>query len=199
MPGLGHLPTVYQIAHALDGRALGRRTLVRQTGVTESTVRTHLNKLRDAGYVEMAKAGSKLTAQGWDRFRPVLEQVRPVPEIGLYGLSLGGHQAAAVVDSLEADLPTTLRLRDAAVREGASGALLLVRRGNDWALSDDDRPLRERDPVDAEHIANVTRDRAGNSLIVAFGATPQVARMGLWRIVVELLPLDARPSHTGRS
>lgn len=194
MPDLGHLPTVYQIAYALDGRALGRRTLVRRTGVTESTVRTHLNKLRDAGYVTMAKAGSALTAAGWDHFTPVLEQVTPVPEIALNGLSLGGHQAAALVASAEADLPTTLRLRDAAVREGAAGALLLVKRGDDWALSDDDRPLSERDPADAAHIEDVTRDRTETSLIVAFGATPQVARMGLWRIVVELLPLG--PSHS---
>ncbi len=190
MSDLGHLPTAYQIAHALDGRALGRRTLVRQTGITESTVRTHLSKLREAGYVKMDKAGTSLTAEGWAFFGPVVERVSPVPEIALDGLSLGGHQAAALVDSAEADLPTTLRLRDSAVREGAPGALLLVNRDGQWALNDDDRPLAERDPVDAAHIAEVARDRAGTGLIVTFGATARVARRALWRVIVELIPPD---------
>lgn len=195
MPDLGHLPTAYEIAHALDGRALGRRTLVLQTGITESTVRTHLNKLRKAGYVKMEKMGTSLTAEGWAFFGPVIERVSLVPEIALNGLSLGGHQAAALVEGAEADLPTTLRLRDSAVREGALGALLLVKRGEDWALGDDDHPLSERDAKDAAHIAEIAKDRPGTGLIVTFGATPRVAHQALWRVIVELIP----PSPSARS
>jgi DNA-binding transcriptional ArsR family regulator len=196
---LGHLPTAYQIAHALDGRALGRRTIVQRTGVSESTVRTHLNKLRDAGYAKMEKAGTSLTATGWEVFGPVVERVSLVPEIALDGLSLGGHQAAALVDSAEADLPTTLRLRDSAVREGAPGALLLVKRGQTWALNDDDRPLADRDAQDAAHIDEATRGRTGTGLIVTFGATPRVAQRALWRVIVELIPPAQAPSHSIRS
>lgn len=199
MADLGHLPTAYQIAHALDGRALGRRTIVQQTGVTESTVRTHLNKMRDAGYVKMTKAGTKLTAEGWAFFGPVVERVSLVPEIALDGLSLGGHQAAALLDGAEADLPTTLRLRDSAVREGAPGALLLVKRGEAWALTNDDRPLADRDAVDAGHIDEVTQDRPGTGLIVTFGATPRVAQRALWRVIVELIPPAHARSHPIRS
>lgn len=191
MRDLGHLPTIYQLVYALDERALGRRTLVHQTGITESTVRTHLGKLRDAGYVKMAKAGTSLTAQGLGTFEPLFDLVKHVTELELSELALDRHNVAALLRRADEPFRESWRYRDAAVREGATGALLLVKRPEGWALGDDAAPLARHNPNDAAHIdERAPGPRLGDGLVISFGATPQVARAGLWRIIAELVPFE---------
>jgi DNA-binding transcriptional ArsR family regulator len=192
---LGHLPTVYQLVWALNHRALGRRTLVEWTGVTESTVRTHLNKLRRAGLVKMAKAGTSLTAQGLEAFAPLFGNVCWTGSLALQDLALDRHNAAALLTAMAGKFKESWRYRDAAVREGATGALLLVKRPDDgWAFSDEPLRLVERYPEDAAQIEKaLPQAQPGDALVVAFGAEPREARAGLWRVIVELFP----PSFSG--
>ena len=193
--GLGHWPTIYALAWALSrcSRPVGRRTLVRRTGITEMTVRTHLNKLRDAGYVKMAKAGTSLTAQGLEAFAPLKRRVRWVGAPALRALALDDHGAAALLRSFSEKLTEGWRYRDAAVREGATGALLLRRDEEGWTFSDQPLPLRERYPEDAALLDNAlsaadVRPQEGDALVIAFAPEPSTAQRGLWRVVVELLP-----------
>ena len=187
---LGHLPTVYQLVWALNHRALGRRTLVERTGITESTVRTHLNKLRRAELVKMAKAGTSLTAQGLETFAPLFENVRWTGSLSLKDLALDRHNAAALLVDAAEKFKESWRYRDAAVREGATGALLLVKRPDGgWAFSDDPLKLAERYPEDAAQIEEVLpQAQPGDTLVIAFGSESWEARAGLWRVIVELFP-----------
>ena len=194
--GLGRWPVVYALAWALcrHPRPLGRRTLVRRTGITEMTVRTHLNKLRAVGYVKMAKAGTTLTAQGLEAFAPLQERVRWVGPLTLRDLALDRYGAAALLRSFSPKLKESWRYRDAAVREGATGALLLVKDARGWAFSDEPLPLAERYPEDARLLEDaVPAPQPGDALIVAFGPEPAIAQRGLWQIVVELLPPSELP------
>jgi len=189
---LGHWPTVYQLVWALNRKTLGRRTLVARTGITESTVRTHLNKLRRAGLVKMAKAGTSLTAP------PGVRWVGALPlEPSTSALALDRHNAAALVAGAADKLKGSWRYRDAAVREGATGALLLVKRPEGWAFGDELEPqpltLEARYPETAVQIERAlsgagTRPQPGDALLVAFGPDRQAARAGLWRVIVELFP-----------
>ena len=198
---LGHWPTVYQLVWALNRKTLGRRTLVARTGITESTVRTHLNKLRRAGLVKMAKAGTSLTAQGLEAFSALWAGVRWVGALPLEpstsALALDRHNAAALVAGAADKLKESWRYRDAAVREGATGALLLIKRPEGWAFGDEPHPqpltLGARYPEDAAHVERAlseagARPQPGDALLVAFGPDPQAARAGLWRVIVELFP-----------
>jgi len=188
---LGHLPTVYRLVYALDQRTLGRRTLVERTGISEMTVRTHLNKLRRAGLVKMAKAGTTLTPKCLETFEKLFECVISVGELELEELALDHHNAAAVVRRLET-LRESWRYRDAAVREGATGALLLVKRPDGWGWCEDPTPLGEQNPHDAPYLEHCVKAHPGDGLIIAFGPSVEPARRGLWSVLVELFPLFQR-------
>lgn len=193
---LGHLPTVYQIVYALNRGTLGRRTLVELTSISEMTVRTHLGKLRRAGLVEMSKAGTTLTAKGLATFDKLFERVVSVGELELEELALDRHNAAAVVRRLET-LRESWRYRDAAVREGATGVLLLVKRPDVWGWSEDPMPLVEQNPHDASYLESRVQAQAGDGLIIAFGPSLSLARYGLWSVLVELIPLSFSQNQGG--
>jgi len=187
---LGHLPTVYQLAWALRARPLGRRTIAEKTGITEMTVRTHLGKLRRAGLVKMAKAGTSLTARGFEAFSQLFTRVRWVGTLKLEELALDRCSAAALLAGFKAELRESWRYRDAAVREGATGALLLVRESEGWAFSEQCLPLRERYPDDAFQIEmTLPQAESEDALIIAFAPEPQKARSGLWQMIAQLLPV----------
>ena len=152
MTELGHRPTVYQIIYALHLHPLGRRTLVHRTGITESTVRTHLNKLRAAGLVTVAKGGTALTPLSAKAFTALFERVLHVGGLKLRDLALDHHNAAAWIRGAGNALWESWRYRDAAVREGATGVLLLIQRADGWGLSDDEKPLAEQNPNDAAYL-----------------------------------------------
>jgi DNA-binding transcriptional ArsR family regulator len=163
---------------------------VEKTGITESTVRTHLRKMRRAGLVKMAKAGTSLTAQGLEAFAPLLERVRWVGPLALGELALDHHNAAALLANFREELKESWRYRDAAVRAGATGALLLVKLSDGWAFSDELLPLKGRYPTDAAKLEEtLSHAEPEDALVIAFGAEPHEARAGLWRVIVELLPL----------
>lgn len=186
---LGNLATVYQMVHALgEGRPLGRRTLVRATGITESTVRTHLNKLRGAGLVKMGKSGTTLTSAGVEAFETLFQRIGPVVELDLTELALDRHNAAAPLRQGEGALRGSWRYRDAAVREGATGALLLVKHAHGWTLSDDVIPLADRNSRDEAAISRALAARDGDGLAISFGPSRTMAMFGLWRLITELVP-----------
>jgi predicted transcriptional regulator len=54
----------YQLLYELRATPLGRRTLVKRTGLTESVVRTELEKLEARKLVSFSKLGTALTARG---------------------------------------------------------------------------------------------------------------------------------------
>ncbi len=194
MAELGHLPTVYQLVYALDQHALGRRTLVQRTGITESTVRTHLNKLRTAGYVKMAKGGTTLTPAGRRAFQRLFERVPRVEELPLKELALDHKNVAALIRGMGERFRESWRYRDAAVRAGATGALLLIRRQSSWTLSDDPTPLARQNPHDASHLerAFAFDSQPGDGMVIVFGPTRRVAAGGLWCVLTELFPMKTQ-------
>lgn len=192
MTELGHRPTVYQLVYALHSHPLGRRTLVHSTGITESTVRTHLNKLRAAGLVTMAKEGTALTPKGTKAFTALLEQVLCVGQLKLSDLALDHHNEAAWIRGAGDALRESWRYRDAAVREGSTGVLLLVQRANGWSLSDDAKLLIKQNPHDASYLQKTFDAQPGDGVIIAFGPSRRIAQSGLWRVLAELFPTQTR-------
>ncbi len=170
---------------ALEAGPLGRRTLVERTGVTESTVRTHLNKLRERGWVQFAKPGTSLTGAGREAFAPLFRAVRDVETVDLVELELPGVQLAAHLRAPDGE--ASWAVRDRAIRGGADGAVLL-------RYDDAFRFLDTRDSLRAPRaeaaLASAFPDvRPGDLVLVAFGADFAPTARGLWRMVVELLDL----------
>lgn len=185
-------PIQNALIYALREGALGRRTLVRQTGITEMTVRTHLEKLRAAGLVTMVKAGTLLTPSGLEVFSNGLQRIAHVGPLPLAELTLDRHNAAALVKRAGEALRGGWRYRDLAVRAGASGALFLTRGSEDWHLSDEEHPLREHNPQDTKTIEARYPAQPGDGLVIAFSSKSALAGLSLWEILTALITTSER-------
>jgi hypothetical protein len=180
-------PIQNALIYALREAPLGRRTLVRQTGITEMTVRTQLEKLRALGFVNMAKGGTSLTPRGLATLKDGLRRIAYVGSLPLSELALDRHNVTALVTQAGDALREGWRYRDLAVRAGATGALFLTRGPEDWHLSDDPHPLHEKNPIDAQTIESRYAARPGDGLIIVFSVGKTRAGLGLWEILTTLV------------
>jgi predicted transcriptional regulator len=184
----------YQLAYFLKTTPLGRRTLVQCTGLTESVVRTELGKLEAQEFVRFAKAGTTLTPTGKTHFEELFRRVPRIEELDLAELKLDRFNRAAQIRRGGVALQTW-RLRDLAVREGATGALFLIQREKHLCLVDEARPLAHHNGRDASLLqAHFSDLQAGDLLVIVFAPNRATAGAGLWRILSEIVPIGER-SH----
>jgi len=176
------------LLYALWEQPLGRRTLVRRTAITESTVRTHLNKLRARGWVDFAKAGTTLTGEAKSAFAPLFQSVQGVEQVRLDDLELPPCQVAAHIRVAGAP-KAVWRLRDRAIQGGAGGALLL-QFNKSLVFPDEQNPLDKASPASNRALLDAFSGlKDGDWVLVAFASTMPAAQRGLWSMVVELLQL----------
>ncbi len=176
----------------LRGGPLGRRTLVERTGWTESVVRTELEKLEAQGWVEFAKPGTSLTEIGAARLEGVFGRIRRVTlALDLVEVHLDRTNCAALVRGV-AQVPKTWQMRDAAVREGASGILVLAREQTALHLVDVEASFSRRNSQDT---ARIERDlgplEPGDWIVIAFATSEGLASAALWRAMSEALSVPA--------
>lgn len=173
-----------QLAHHISLSRLGRRRLALVTGLSEMAVRIELDRLRDRGLIRIERAGVELTDAGNAHFAPLLESIRDLCEVEFTSLRLGQVALAAHVRAEE--LSAAWILRDRAVREGASGLLLLSWNQDAWRFAHDGEPITVRNTRDARTIAKSFPDpREGDRLVIAFGPTLQQASLGLWHVLAQ--------------
>jgi hypothetical protein len=175
-----------QFAYHIGRSRLGRRRLALRTGLTEMAARIELERLRDRKLVVFGRSGVALTAAGRRRFARFLEPVRSVTEVELTSLRIDDVGLAAHLAGGKTGPVWTLR--DAAIREGATG-LLLLRFGPDgWCFAHDAEPIRRRNPQDATAIDETFPDRRKEDLLlIASGPDLGRAGLGLWRVVLTVL------------
>lgn len=171
----------------LSRGAGGRRSLARATGWGEIVVRRELERLRSLGLVEMDRRGTRLTPEGRRAFAAIIAGVKDAKELRLEELRLDRLTLGALVGGATASLPTW-HLRDLAIREGASGAILIARRSSELRFSDSNESIAARNPRDAAALRESFPGREGDLIVLVSASDRRRAHLGLWRIIVELLP-----------
>ncbi len=175
-------PAACQLIFWIDRATLGRRRLAVRTGLSEMTVRLELERLRDLGLLSLRRSGAELTKAGRARFRWLFDRVKAVSEPDLTSLRLDEVAVAALVTTEEKS--PAWRQRDLAIREGATGLLLLRLRPEGWCFAENDEPVAVHNQEDAAVLkaafpVSCVEDR----LIIAFGPDRRCAGLGLWRVV----------------
>lgn len=181
---------VVSILCPLSQRSLGRRTLVEQTGITESTVRTHLNKMKSLGWVDFAKAGTSLTQNGYEAFASLLDTIEHFSnQMNLADLRLGERCCAIQLRGIH--LPEVAwPLRDRALQGGASGALLLQYQ-NGIVFADTQDSLNVAAPDSTRTLEQTFLDLQNDDLIlIAFSDQLGPASRGLARMLVQLFDIE---------
>jgi len=174
-----------QLIYYVGKAHLGRRRLAAVSGLSEMSVRLELQRLRDAGWVTIDRSGVELTKSGRRRFASVLNRIRDVCEVDLTSLRLDACALAGLVATHERS--AVWAVRDLAVREGATGLLLLRFSALGWSFSHDGEPVAERNPTDAGTLATTFPEAtADDRLVVAFAPDLGSAGLALWRVLGEL-------------
>lgn len=171
-----------QIVFSLGQGRLGRRRLAGCTGLSEMEVRLELERLRGLGDVNLRRSGAELAQAGRARFAPLFERLHSVFELELVSLQLDAVALAALL-SVEERSPAWA-FRDQAVREGATGLVLLRFGKEGWSFTHNDEPIGAHNPQD-EAVINAAAHRAGRGdrLVIAFGPDRRRTGLGLWRVI----------------
>jgi predicted transcriptional regulator len=174
----------YQLLYELRATPLGRRTLVKRTGLTESVVRTELEKLEARKLVSFSKLGTALTARGRRFLSEKLSAIIDIREAQLKNLMLDRYGRMALVRGAADGLSAWL-YRDIAVREGATAALFLTKRQGVLRFVEEREALAKKNPDDSRLIEQAFPAMKNDDLIIiAFGPDPGAAARGLWAIPV---------------
>ncbi len=177
------------LAWLLQHGPAGRRSLAKASGLGEIVVRQEVERLGRLGLVEIDRRGTRLTARGREEFSPILARVKGMRELQLRGLALDRFTLGALIAGVgrEGSGPTW-RLRDLAVREGASGAILITQADGALRFSDSGEPVGARNPEDARLLyENFPGLEEGDLLVLVSAAGRGAAYLGLWRIILELV------------
>jgi predicted transcriptional regulator len=177
----------YQLLYELIATPLGRRTLVKRTGLTESVVRTELEKLEARKLVSFSKLGTALTARGRRFLSEKLSAIIDIREAQLKNLMLDRYGRMALVRGAADGLSAWL-YRDIAVREGATAALFLTKRQGVLRFVEEREALAKKNPDDSRLIEQAFPAMKNDDLIIiAFGPDPGAAARGLWAVLWALV------------
>ncbi len=181
-------PLALHIVFVLSYRPLGRRKLTSRTFASESKVRTCLEKLRNKKLVRMEKEGTKLTERGRSFFAPLFESVGGPSKIDLSNVGLSETGMSAGLKGLEDLDYEPWKCRDLAVKEGASGSLIL-KIDEDLTFADTGEEVGAKNPK----LRSKITDRFGgwrdfDFLVMVSGPDYESADRGLWRIISGLVP-----------
>ena len=177
-----HSITALRLAFLLQKERLGRRRLATRTGLSEMTVRLELEQLRSRGLVQLDQLGCKLTDKGLSTFSPVLNLVVKVLPVELDGLQIDTVSLAAHLR--RARVPAAWQLRDEAIREGASGLIMLSQHEDEWIFSHDQEPVRVQYLDDAQQLDQIFQEVNPNDVVlIVSGPDRGVCAQGLWRTI----------------
>jgi hypothetical protein len=146
----------------------------------EGLVRLMLSDLAEKGYVEADKAGCSLTESGQKLLDSILSRagIGDVKPLALSELKLGPACVAVHVRDRAAEFRDGIEQRDAAVRAGASGATVLLFRGNAFAIPSVYPNLSAKYPDLAKRILGSFKLSDGDALIVGFAGVASKALEG---------------------
>lgn len=178
--------TALQLAFHVGHSHFGRRRLALCTGLSEMAVRLELERLRGLGLVRFLRSGTELTRAGQAHFASLFERVRAVLELELTSLRLDHVTLAAHITIAESSPAWTIR--DRAIREGATGLVLLRFSPEGWKFSHNNESVADQNPRDASTIETMfPKSYSGDRLILVSGPDHRRAGLGLWHAIKEIV------------
>jgi predicted transcriptional regulator len=128
-PGPSPSFSVFHLLRAIElisEKTVGRSKLAENLKVGEGTVRTIINRLKDADLVVTSKSGCALTSEGLRLLREYKTIFKKKIEIGKNELTLADYNFAIVIKNCGHKVRSGVEQRDAAVMASAKGATTIV-------------------------------------------------------------------------
>jgi predicted transcriptional regulator len=128
-PGPSPSFSVFHLLRAIElisEKTIGRSKLAENLNVGEGTVRTIINRLKDADLVVTSKSGCALTDEGLRLLREYKSVFKKKIEIGKNELTLADCNFAILIKNCAHKVRSGVEQRDAAVMAGAKGATTIM-------------------------------------------------------------------------
>lgn len=128
-PGPSPMFSLFHVLRALElvaQKPIGRGRLAENLEVGEGTVRTIIERMREAGLVTVSRVGCALTTKGlrfWKEYNSVFQRRT---DIGKNELAFAGYNFAILVKNSGRMVKLGVEQRDAAVMVGAKGATTIL-------------------------------------------------------------------------
>lgn len=168
----------------LNERRMGRKKLVKALGVGEGSVRTILKKLKKEGYISSVKQGHALTDEGRMFLDGLLVKFTQPKVFDSFDLACGSPKSAAIIHNASAKIKKGIDERDAAVKAGADGALILVYKDGKLRFPSDDGGLEELSETRGK--LEQLKLEEGDVVAVSFGKDAASAEDGVLAVILEL-------------
>jgi predicted transcriptional regulator len=180
-PGPSATFSIYDVLRAMEliaEKSIGRNKLAASLNVGEGTVRTIINRLKEADLIAASKSGCTLTKRGsklWSEYKSIFEKKT---EIEPNELTLADYSYAILVKNRGHEVKYGVEQRDAAVMVGAKGATtIMVKKGRLVMPSVSDDVAKDF-PRAANQILTVFQPKENDVVIIGSAGTRKKAEYG---------------------
>jgi hypothetical protein len=158
---------------------IGRGLLAQKLGLGEGAARTLLKRLVALRLITVGRQGATLTSRGRRLWQALAKAIStPIP-IDAGRLSLDKFNAAILVRQAEKGVRLGIEQRDAAVREGATGASTLIFKGGRFRMPGGTQDCEATYPDQVwSRLREAFPLNEGDVIIVASAGAPRPAEMG---------------------
>lgn len=180
-PGPSTTFTVAHIFFALELMAekpIGRNLLAKRLDVGEGAIRTIINRLKDAGLIEISKEGCHLTGKGLNVWKKLEEYFPKRAEIGKTEITKADQNYAFLVKNSGHKIKSGIEQRDAAIVAGASRAVAIVSKQGNLTIESVSNNLEKEFPYAAHKILAAVCPENNDVIIIVGAGSAQKARHG---------------------
>jgi len=189
-PGPSTTFTVSHIFYALELMAqkpIGRNKLAMKLEVGEGTIRTIINRLKEAGLITTSKEGCTLTNKGLGIWKKFAEYFPERAEIGKTELTNAEHNYAFLIKNSGHKVKSGIEQRDAAIMAGAKRAVIIVSKEKHLTIDSVSNNLEKEFPAAARQILQTIHPEDNDVIIIVSAGIPNKAKQGAFAASWSLL------------
>ena len=169
----------------LGSSQLSRSELASRLDLGEGTARSIIRRLIGEGLAQIRKRGCVLTKRGVQEFSALRKMVREIGAIRASGITFNEKSIGLLVRGGARRVKMGIEQRDAALREGAMGATVLIKTsGLHLTGSFDDTKFITPD-VEKE-LETVFNPASGSAIILCYAKEKLAAHRGVWAAFLTL-------------
>ncbi len=177
---------LYKIA---ERQPIGRKKLSEELGIGEGSTRSLLDRLRSIGLLQISKKGIILSKKG-EKFLEKLNVLMSRPKrVFVQKITIGRVNIAILIRGFASRVKNGMRIRDAAVSQGATGATTLVFLDGKLRIPGVSQDVEIDFPEEVKSLIEELKPREGDVIVLGTAEGSREAELGAIAGVVSLLEI----------
>jgi len=157
---------------------IGRSKLSARLALGEGATRTLIDRLLDAGLINVSRRGCELTRSGLSILNQIDAKLGRRTNVSKSSITIGAHNFGILVRGAANKVRSGIEQRDAAVRAGAAGAVTLVLKRGELVMPPPAGSTMKEWPRIAEQFVQTFQPRENDVIIIAGADSEQNAEQG---------------------